>query len=212
MYHLPNNKKNRLQRILEGVFRTKLHSDNWIYFIEDSFPILLSYYFGKYGKWEYYKEHWDGNVYNFVKFLFDEKTPISEFDLWDDLRPVLCAKSRTQCMNAMERLCENITSNIAFTCHMCRNSIIFDNERICMDCVDILQREHISFIEWKERRLHNQTSVFIAECASFWLRQFLVRDVVQIICTFVASDAGIIYENGIWRKRRKYSHSKINYV
>jgi hypothetical protein len=198
----------REKRILKGVLGTKLRSDKWRIFYHDVICIFLSYFCDKHGIWLHYKEFWldrNPDIRTVMEFLFD--APICFSDMYYELKSVFFAKSRTRCIEAMEQLCEGITQNIALRCFICRVSLIdIRYEQICTKCMFKLRNEgfegKVSFSIWKRV----QTSAFIAECATFWLERFVIRDILRVIATLVVSDANHdkcwdhLYYCGKWRK------------
>jgi hypothetical protein len=200
-----NNEYNRFQRILHNALVTKLRSPKWLSFFQDVTYLFLQDYLVAKGVDERYYE-WDYNVWKWVAFLFDEeKTRISPDELWYDLRPVLFAKSRLQCMRSMEILCNSycVTDfENEQTCYMCRKICI--QTGLCEWCREKLREEKVSFAEWRQRRTRKETSTFIAECAFFWLQRFLHRDVIPKISQFITHNAeenfrwDHVHKNGKW--------------
>lgn len=201
-----NNENDRFQRILRNALMTKLRSPKWNSFFQDVTYLFLQDYLATKGVDDECYHEWNRNVWKWVDFLFDEENTRIPFDeLWNDLRPVLFAKSRLQCMLSMEILCNSYYATDfenELTCPMCRK--IFIRMGLCTTCRDKLRKKEISFAEWKLHCARKETSIFIAECASFWLQRFLHRDVIPMICHWVMHKAeehwrwDYVYKNGKW--------------
>jgi len=198
----PNNENDRLFRILDNMWRTKLRSPKWRFLFEDVANLFMSGYLIEHGE----EIDWDGDLWNLVEFLF-KKTGISEATLWDELRRILNLKSRLQTCEVMADISDRdfwdfIGSRYCYICRVKERG--YRTAGRCDKCAS----DKLHWEESYKRTCRKEIASFVAQSASFWVLNHtrLNKDVISVILQFVTYDSEVnlrwdwTIHNGKWRK------------
>ncbi len=134
----------RRRRILLGLLKSKLSSPHWVFFFQSNEASFVKCYLEKKGNQSSLKM-WKGNLFMLIDFLFKSFEEDEEI-VWNDLRPVLVAKSEAQCKKA---ICTLLGNDFVFLrkCALCGTEIEIESHYTCDGCCTFLQKEETN---WRE--------------------------------------------------------------